>query len=116
MLDDHDCDYDATGAAQWTTRDGSVVLIRDMADGHLMNAIRLVERRHAFSVLALILSPRPQGEHAGYAFDEMCDRVDEEGPAATCPVYDDLLDEAVERGLTTYEETQQRQLAYSGGR
>lgn len=90
--------------ATWKTKDGRVLLVREMTDSHLMNTIRLLERCYAVN-LSVYLAPGlgPQGDAAQDAFDAEYRHYLDAGPTAICAVYPDLLKEALGRGLTTEE-------------
>ena len=83
--------YDVS--AVWTKRDGTKVLVRDMVDAHLMNTIRMLERKGF--VPSLPIMPCCNGEMAQMAaeaeFDRACEKY--------APIMGKLYAEAEYRGL-----------------
>ncbi len=84
---------------QWTTRAGEKVRVCDMSDGHLLNTLRLLERAELVDGLRFVMLPRPNGQHAQDAFDNECATVGDRSPGDVWPIYDDMLEEAIERRL-----------------
>lgn len=87
----------------WTTRDGNIIKISDMSDSHLMNTIKLIERKYTKTVGVYLTGPRPSGEMAQDAFDEEFDYLNEEGPNGYNEAYDFLVEEAARRGIDNQE-------------
>jgi hypothetical protein len=84
----------------WKTRSGRKIRIKDMDDSHLMNSIRMLERMHGHSVSELYsLSCFIQGEQASLDIDNAIAQAEDGGPSESYPIYDDLMEEAVKRGL-----------------
>lgn len=85
---------------KWAMRDGQKVRIKDMTDSHLVNTIRMLGRKHddekeaAWSVLSTL-----QGEMAQMYCENDISRMEDNGPAATSPIYEDMMEEATRRGL-----------------
>jgi hypothetical protein len=91
--------------ATWTTKDGTVILIRDMEDRHLLNTLALLQRcaeaERVRVSMAYLCFAGPQGEMAQIAFERECDRVDESTwRDYVHPAYGELEGEATRRGLT----------------
>ena len=74
----------------WTTADGKTIRIRDMDSGHLLNAIRLLERRAEREIDTCMAMADIE---CGYA-DLFDDDVNFKHP-----IYDDMVAEAKRRGL-----------------
>jgi hypothetical protein len=84
----------------WTTKAGEMVRVCDMADSHLLNTIRFLERAELADGLALACLPGPTADHAQDAHDEAIRELAERSPGDVWPIYDDMVDEAMDRGLT----------------
>ena len=92
---------------KWKTREGKLIPIAEMDDGHLQNTIRLLRRnldRYHDHNVAVLLSANPSGEMAQDAVDRELDRALENGPdwmdyPAT---YWLLLEEAAKRGMLSF--------------
>ena len=73
---------------KWTTADGTRIRVRDMGNGHLLNTIRLLERRgYGF--------PDCDGDDKGNFTDPFEDYADFDPP----DIYHDMVAEAHRRGL-----------------
>ena len=86
-------------APTWKTRDGRVLLISEMGDGHLLNTVRMLRRKGFIgrSTLECYLSTDgPSGDAAQMAFDAECREVFSRPVSAEL---DDLEAEARSRGL-----------------
>ena len=88
----------------WTTRDGRKLRPREMKDSHLMNTIRLLERRarqkHRETVDFAITCPLPNGDIAAEIVDQGINEVFESDPEDYIPpIYYKMLEVARERGL-----------------
>lgn len=83
---------------KWTTGTGEKIRICDMSDRHLENAIRWCERAHEVNVMAGygVLSVL-NGEIAQDCCERDLDLAEQEGPAYTQPLYDDLVEERERR-------------------
>lgn len=63
----------------WTMRDGSKIRVKDMADSHLINSLKMMRRNASKAISAvtssmLALSCGFQGEEASYQIDrEICE-------------------------------------------
>lgn len=85
---------------RWRMRDGTTIAIKDMTDSHLMNTIRMLWRAWDASVLECGAAiSMLQGEMATFYAEREFDQMLEETPADKWPIYDDLYDEALARGL-----------------
>lgn len=83
----------------WKTKDGREIPINKMADAHLLNVIRMLQRTHA---VRQFNSPIPlglRGEMAQFAAEADYERFQESPPSVSSPFYDDLCREAENRGL-----------------
>ena len=82
----------------WTTKDGQKILIEEMTDQHLLNTIAFLERVHqeeiaaAWSCLSTL-----RGEMAQFYCENDIDKLESE--ESNHPQYDDLVEEAMSRGL-----------------
>ena len=94
---------------KWTMRDGTKIAIKDMDDKHLVNTIRLIERKVSekygrdiscgYKMLGFL-----QGEQALMDVESSLDQMEEDGPEY--PVeYQYLLDEANKRKLFSPQHT-----------
>jgi len=83
----------------WTTKAGEKVRVCDMTDSHLVNTIRWLQRAEFANGFALASLPGPNGEHAQDAHDEWIRELAEREPGDVWPIYDDMVEEARERGL-----------------
>lgn len=89
----------------WRTKDGIVLRIADMADGHLANTIRFLERELAVDksqdVLKCLTYPGPSGDGATMLFAQAFDEALEETSLwgdIWVPKYEELLAEKERRG------------------
>lgn len=73
---------------KWTMADGRRIAVRDMDNGHLLNTIRLLERRGNGY-------PDCDGDGKGNYTDPFADHYDFDPP----PIYYDMTEEARRRGL-----------------
>lgn len=83
----------------WKTKDGRTLLIRQMPDNHLLNAIRMLKRNGFVSpstVEAYLLGPPPRGEMAQLYYEQEMDQVFQ---APVSPTLGYLEDEADRRGV-----------------
>jgi hypothetical protein len=87
----------------WKTKEGRLIQIVELENGHLLNIIRLIERMHAAALTAYMIGPEPQGEMAKDAFDREFDALDEEGPSGFHEQYDLLCEEADRRRIDSPE-------------
>jgi hypothetical protein len=92
---------------RWKTKDGQSIRICDLEDGHLVNILNLLERLKGRLDAFYALTAGPQGEMAMDCFDRECEAVWESDPSIVHPLYDDLADEAEERGLRSRAESQE---------
>lgn len=59
--------------AQWRTRDGRIIAVRDMDTNHIQNTLAMLRRKGFVgprTVLAYLSGPRPSGDGAQDAFNE----------------------------------------------
>jgi len=89
---------------EWTTNSGEKILISEMTDNHLHNAIRYLERRaeaercdalvSGYSLLAML-----QGEMAIMQVESDIRQLEDYGidPVEISPLYDDLCEEQFRR-------------------
>lgn len=83
----------------WITRDGRHTPIAEMTDGHLVNTIRMLERKGFISKSeyeAMTLGNPPQGDMAMMAYEQA---IDELFNTPVSPQLDDLRNELNKRGL-----------------
>lgn len=92
----------------WITRNGREILIRDMTDSHLLNAIKYLQQRaHRYKALYVLTAMKAadvhHGEGAADAIDSELDAAMEitaEDALAQCvPAYESLCTEADRRKL-----------------
>lgn len=84
----------------WKTKTGKKIKIRDMSDSHLKNTVLMLRRNHSRETSeAYIFAGCLQGEMAQLDADNMIQRMEDEGPGFTNPIYDDLMEEVSRRGL-----------------
>ena len=102
---------EAEGPSTWTTKDGTKISIPQLEDSHLMNIIRLLERQYALTISAYLCGPEPSGDMAQDCFDREFDTLNEGGPSALNPQYDELIEEADKRGLDSRDSRMNRQAA-----
>lgn len=88
----------------WTTKSGDRIRICDMSDSHVMNTIRLLQRKAAACKAAddawYATCVPPNGEGASDAFDHECEEAWSSPATAGLPlVYESLIADAMRRGL-----------------
>lgn len=90
----------------WITRDGTEIKIVHMGDKHLINTIRMLDRKAETAVPGIILQAylglsAVRGEMAQYALEDEISDIEQNGIATgvVFPVYDDLVEEAIRRGI-----------------
>jgi len=88
----------------WKTKDGNILRICDMEDSHLLNAIRLLQRRaearRIRNSVFYATCTGPTAEGAMMAFDQECDQAWSATLEDYLPsIYDNLTDEAERRKL-----------------
>ena len=89
-----------TNMKMWKTKDGQKIRVRDLGDRHLLNIVRLLERTHQREVDATLLAPCPfHGDMAIDAFDAMQLQAMKSEPDDFYPIYTDLCDVVIRRGL-----------------
>ena len=76
----------------WTTAEGKRLRVRDMDNGHLVNTIRMLERRADGEIGACMAIAA--AEYDGYS-----DVFDDADVGSIYPIYDDMVAEAKRRGL-----------------
>lgn len=87
------------GPATWTTREGDVILISEMTDRHLINTLRMLDRKGfvpAEEMVSYLCGSQPNGEAAMDAWTEGLMELAEKIPSEKM---DDLAAEAMQRGL-----------------
>lgn len=77
---------------KWTMKGGKTIRIRDMENGHLLNTIRLLERM-ADSEQGICMA-MAEAEYDGYSYV-----FDDSDVSDFYPIYDDMVAEALHRGL-----------------
>lgn len=85
--------------ATWTTREGDVIQISDMTDSHLINTLRMMDRKGfvpATEVIEYLSGSRPNGDAAMDAWEEGLRELYEKIPSNKM---DELAAEAMQRGL-----------------
>lgn len=87
----------------WTTKDGRVIQIRDMSDGHLFNTVRLIRRtcvaKLAKTVIWYTNCAGPGGDMSQMAFDqEFRDLLESDWRDYAPPVLRSMVEEAKRRG------------------
>jgi hypothetical protein len=86
----------------WTTGDGQKTRICDMPDDHLLNALAWCERTHEATQHSSA-PPMFNGEMAQMCAERDWERLQENGPEESFPLYLDLHAEAERRGLKRLE-------------
>lgn len=84
----------------WKTKDGRTLLIKEMADAHLLNALRMLKRSGFVSpgtIQCYLSAPPPRGEMAQYYYEQELDQVFQ---SPVSPTLGYLEDEAGRRGLS----------------
>ena len=91
---------------KWPTKTGKKIRICDMTDTHLINTINMIERRAKQETdNALSAAYRAEmfltGEMALMSIENEIRHLEEEGlpPDELCPLYKDLVEEALDRDL-----------------
>ncbi len=97
--DDFNEPEEEDGPATWTTREGVKMLVSDMTDTHLVNALRLMDRKGfvpAQEFSDYMCGSQPNGEAAMDAWNEGLSEMMEKHPSSKM---DDLAAEAMQRGI-----------------
>lgn len=85
----------------WITKDGTKIRIKDMTDSHLLNTIKMLDRKHSRVILdAYCFANMLNGEMAQYQMEGEIDRLEEGDASQWCLLYDDLMEEASRRNIT----------------
>jgi len=85
---------------EWTTKNGRKIRIKDLDDGHLVNIVRMLDRAHAARVLMLCAAQSMvNGDMAQFSLEQEERALDNAGPAALWPIYEDLVEEVIRRKL-----------------
>lgn len=95
----------------WTTKDGREIPIKEMTDGHLLNAIAYLRRKagivKARELAVYLCGPEPRGDGAMDAFDAEFQDAEEKSAedhlAGAIPAYSEMITEAERRGLEVPE-------------
>lgn len=69
----------------WKCKDGTEIKVSDMEDSHLINSIKMLERKGFVSPEALMCyfgGPEPLGDMAQLAFDQAFDEICQKTPFA----------------------------------
>jgi hypothetical protein len=90
--------------ALWTTKEGKKIRICDMEDSHLLNSIRLIERR-VCELKANVDPPSFNGEMAQMHAEQMYLNFMDLTIEDFFPVYGKLILDALRRGLDRDTET-----------
>jgi len=87
----------------WITKEGNKIRICDLADDHLNNAMKMIERMAKEvtneKLNQLMSCPIPNGEMASYAFEQELDNLSMHGisPEEIKPIYENLKEEKERR-------------------
>ena len=85
----------------WTTRSGRTIRICDMSDMHLINSINYIRRYYdkmIASAYQMESSINPDSD-AAWCIDQEISSMENGDPGDYIPEFNDLLDEAIRRGL-----------------
>lgn len=59
----------------WKMKDGTKIKIKDMADSHIKNCIRMLQRHKSRKLTEMMCMPEPQGEMAQLCVDNAIDSI-----------------------------------------
>lgn len=95
----------------WKTKDGRRIRICDMDDRHLLNTIRFLDRKAKEVESAALYAGHAflntlQGEMAQDCLENELDAIEQDGvePHEICPLYNNLVAEALRRDLDLFVE------------
>ena len=92
----------------WVTRDGRILKISEIDNDHLLNILKMIERKAAMSLMQdFVCLPeimQPRGDGAQMAFEDASREAMEAGGELGYEGYHWLLEEAIRRGITTEKE------------
>lgn len=94
----------------WKTRDGRLIEISQMSDGHLLNTIAMLRRTHRRRAFALSMAAdryaldAPDGaamaaEQEAVAILDLADETDDESVGRLCRPFMEMIRESRRRGL-----------------
>ncbi len=87
----------------WKSKDGRRIRICDMSNQHLVNTMKLLERNASAERFNNFPYPSFQGEMAQYyaeqEFDNLIEKEDYELAGEMYPIYKDMYEELLKRGL-----------------
>lgn len=90
--------------SRWKTKDGCEIEVKDMADSHLLNTIKMLERATDYynwteGLEMIRVSSFLGGEMAQEAAAEEADRIFDQTPDERYPIYTEMMAEASKRNL-----------------
>jgi len=87
-----------TKKSTWKTKDGNVINISDMTDSHLLNTIKMLERKH---IQFLMIAPYPNfnGEMAQVCAEQEWEAIQLSNPEDMFPILSNMYEEMMHRGI-----------------
>lgn len=83
---------------KWTQKNGKKIRIKDMSDQHLINTIKMLERRLEEAKRNMPY-PMFNGDMAQWFAEQDYDAFQKSVVSDHVPIYDDLIEEKIMRGL-----------------